>query len=66
MDLSQYIKKYKIDEQRATDIIKQVVGGLSYLVGQGVIHRDIKPANILVNSRNEFKLADFGLARYVQ
>ena len=66
MDLSQYIRKYKIDEPRAIDIIKQVVGGLSYLVGKGVIHRDIKPANILVNSRNEFKLADFGLARHVQ
>ena len=66
MDLAQYLRKYKLDEQRATDIIKQVMSGLSYLVGKGVIHRDIKPANILVNSRNEFKLADFGLARHVQ
>ena len=66
MDLSQYLKKYRLDEQKATDIIKQVTGGLSYLVGRGVIHRDIKPANILVNSKNEFKLADFGLARHVQ
>ena len=66
MDLSQFLKKYRLDEQRAIDIIKQVMSGLSYLVGKGVIHRDIKPANILVNSRNEFKLADFGLARYVQ
>lgn len=52
MDLSQYLKKYKIDELRATDIIKQIIGGLSYLVSKGIIHRDIKPANILVNSRN--------------
>jgi serine/threonine protein kinase len=66
MDLSQYLKQYKLDEARAIDIIRQVINGLNYLVGKGVIHRDIKPANILVNSRNEFKLADFGLARYVQ
>ena len=27
----------------------------------GIAHRDIKPANILINSRNRFVLADFGL-----
>lgn len=52
MDLSQYLKQYKLDEGRAIDIIRQVMSGLNYLVGKGVIHRDIKPANILVNSKN--------------
>lgn len=65
-DLSQFLRKFKLDEGRAIEIIKQVAMGLSCLVERGVIHRDLKPANILVNSRNEFKLADFGLARYVQ
>jgi serine/threonine protein kinase len=52
MDLALYLKKYKLDESKAIEIIKQVLSGLNYLVGKGVIHRDIKPANILVNSRN--------------
>lgn len=52
LDLSQYLRKYKLDEQRATDIVKQVIAGLKYIVDKGVIHRDLKPANILVNSRN--------------
>jgi serine/threonine protein kinase len=65
-DLSQHLRKNRLEEKKAIEVIKQVSAGLRCLVEKGVIHRDLKPANILVNSRGEFKLADFGLARYVQ
>ena len=28
-----------------------------------IVHRDIKPSNLMVNSRDEMKIADFGIAR---
>src|SRR2546423_3626524 len=28
-----------------------------------IVHRDIKPSNVMVNSRDEIKVADFGIAR---
>lgn len=66
MDLAKYIKKYKLDETKAKIILKQIVSGFSQLIEKGIIHRDLKPANILVNSKGQFKLADFGFAKVVQ
>jgi serine/threonine-protein kinase len=49
--------------QRATEIILQVLSGLSYAHLNGVVHRDIKPENVQLLPGGHVKITDFGIAR---
>mmetsp|Transcript_575 Transcript_575/g.1143 ORF Transcript_575/g.1143 Transcript_575/m.1143 type:complete len:427 (-) Transcript_575:289-1569(-) len=44
-------------------LLFQIMRGVGYLHSAKVFHRDLKPDNLLVNSKCELKICDFGLAR---
>ena len=46
-------------------ILLDVLDGLAYAHGEGLVHRDIKPANVLLTRHGEAVLADFGIAQIV-
>jgi len=42
---------------------EQMIAGVAYAHGMGVIHCDIKPENFIVFEDDELRLADFGIAK---
>ncbi len=51
-----------IPEHILGSIAYQILYALSYLKTNKRVHRDIKPPNILLNSKGQVKLSDFGIA----
>ncbi len=47
----------------AIDYAIQIGDALQEAHAKGIVHRDVKAENIMVNSRNQAKVMDFGLAR---
>ncbi|XP_056317660.1 dual specificity mitogen-activated protein kinase kinase 5 isoform X2 [Danio aesculapii] len=53
---------WRIPEHVLGRIAVAVVKGLTYLWSLKILHRDVKPSNMLVNTRGQVKLCDFGVS----
>ncbi|RMB94210.1 hypothetical protein DUI87_29016 [Hirundo rustica rustica] len=59
LDITLELQKQIMSE---LEILYKVVKGLTYLWSLKILHRDVKPSNMLVNTRGQVKLCDFGVS----
>uniref|UniRef100_A0A0E0QKF9 non-specific serine/threonine protein kinase n=1 Tax=Oryza rufipogon TaxID=4529 RepID=A0A0E0QKF9_ORYRU len=56
------VEKGRLQEDEARRIFQQIISGVEYCHRNMVVHRDLKPENLLLDSKYNVKLADFGLS----
>jgi serine/threonine-protein kinase len=62
-NLREFVKIRKtIEPLEATRLVAEIASALAYAFERDLFHRDLKLSNVLVSSRGEAKLVDFGLA----
>ncbi|KAG0498061.1 hypothetical protein HPP92_002752 [Vanilla planifolia] len=56
----------KLPEYEARQYFQQLIDAVDYCHSKGVFHRDLKPENLLLDSRGNLKVSDFGLSALPQ
>ena len=64
--LAELINQRTLEPDAILTYATQIISAVEEAHAHGIIHRDIKPRNIMVTSRGQIKVLDFGLAKTVQ
>src|SRR6202040_3823789 len=62
-DLASLLRRIgRLPTDKGIEIARKLCAGLAAAHEKGVLHRDLKPGNVMLDSRGQVLLTDFGLA----
>ena len=64
-NLAQRLKRGRLSLREAAELIETLARAIHHAHERGIIHRDLKPGNILFSADGTPKIADFGIAKYL-
>ncbi|XP_032805022.1 serine/threonine-protein kinase BRSK2-like isoform X3 [Petromyzon marinus] len=56
------VKKGRLTPKEARKFLRQIISALDFCHSHSICHRDLKPENLLLDEKNNIRIADFGMA----
>ncbi|XP_059496753.1 serine/threonine-protein kinase BRSK2-like isoform X4 [Stegostoma tigrinum] len=56
------VKKGRLTPKEARKFFRQILSALDFCHSHSICHRDLKPENLLLDEKNNIRIADFGMA----
>uniref|UniRef100_A0A8C5FTY1 Si:dkey-16p21.7 n=1 Tax=Gadus morhua TaxID=8049 RepID=A0A8C5FTY1_GADMO len=56
------VKKGRLTPKEARKFFRQIISALDFCHSHSICHRDLKPENLLLDEKNNMRIADFGMA----
>jgi len=64
-NLNALVRDNPLPPQRAAQYLKTIAEAIHFAHQRGTLHRDLKPQNVLIDSNDQPRITDFGLAKVV-
>ena len=62
-NLAQLVRDQTLPAKRAAGYVKTIAASIHFAHSRRILHRDLKPSNVLIDSNDQPRVTDFGLAK---